>query len=115
MSDRKFPHYFKPVPPGAAHVDVYRLLLMFDVTDPCLGHAIKKLLVPGGRGTKDRSQDVAEAIVTLQRWQEIQAEDNPTKVVKASEPCTVTTGPYGPYCPYEAQGCPECAALIRDS
>ena len=40
MYERKFSHYFKPVPPGTTHIDVYRLLLMFEVTDPCLQHAV---------------------------------------------------------------------------
>lgn len=68
-------HYFKPVA-GLETVDVYRMLELFGVTDQALGHAIKKLLVAGGRGAgKDIRQDVAEAIDTLQRWQEMRAED----------------------------------------
>lgn len=73
--ERKHGHYFKPVS-GLAHVDVYRALELFGVTDPCLQHAIKKLLVAGGRGAgKDIRQDVAEAIDSLRRWQEMRAED----------------------------------------
>lgn len=68
-------HYYK----GVAHlneVDVYRVLQLFEVTDPCLQHAIKKLLVPGKRsGGKDRMADVREAIYSLERWQEMRAED----------------------------------------
>ena len=72
---RKHGHYFKPVA-GLQHVDVYRTLELFGVTDPCLQHALKKLLVAGGRGAgKDIRQDVAEAIDSLQRWQEMRAED----------------------------------------
>lgn len=72
---RKHGHYFKPVA-GLQHVDVYRTLELFGVTDPCLQHAIKKLLVAGGRGAgKDIRQDVKEAIDSLQRWQEMRAED----------------------------------------
>lgn len=73
MTDRKHSHYFKPCP--YAHVDVYRVLALFNVTDQALGHAIKKLLVAGGRGAKDINKDVQEAIDTLQRWQEMQQED----------------------------------------
>lgn len=73
---RKHSHYFKPVPAGVTHIDVYRLLEMFGVTDQALGHAIKKLLVAGGRGAgKDIKRDVQEAIDTLQRWQELREED----------------------------------------
>jgi len=70
----KHPHYFKPVA-GLQHIDVYRVLQLFGVTDPCLQHSIKKLLVAGGRGAKDISQDVQEAIDTLLRWQEMRRED----------------------------------------
>jgi len=76
MAERKHGHYFKPVP--FDHVDVYRVLLLFNVTDPCLQHAIKKLLVAGGRGAgKDITRDVAEAIDTMVRWQEMRAEEVP--------------------------------------
>ena len=70
----KYPHYYKDVK-HLETVDVYRVLHLFNVTDPCLQHAIKKLLVAGGRGAKDITKDVAEAIVTLQRWQELREED----------------------------------------
>jgi hypothetical protein len=53
-----YSHYHKPCPYD--FVDVYRVLEMFGVTDPCLQHAIKKLLVAGGRGQKDIRKDVAE-------------------------------------------------------
>lgn len=73
--NRKHAHYFKPVG-GLTDVDVYRVLELFGVTDQALGHAIKKLLVAGGRGAgKDIRQDVQEAIDTLQRWQEMRHED----------------------------------------
>ena len=71
---RAFDHYFK----DTRHldtVDVYRVLEMFKVTDPCIQHAVKKMLVAGGRGVKDQGKDVSEAIVSLQRWQEMRVED----------------------------------------
>jgi len=74
VPERKHAHYFKATP--FAEVDVYRVLLLFGVTDPCLQHALKKLLVAGGRGAgKDIRQDVAEAVDTLVRWQEMRAEE----------------------------------------
>ena len=73
----KHSHYKKPVA-GLQFVDVYRVLALFGVTDPCIQHAVKKLLVAGGRGAKDISQDVQEAIDTLQRWQEMRREDAAT-------------------------------------
>lgn len=71
---RRHGHYFKACP--YEHVDVYRVLLLFRVTDPCIGHAIKKLLLPGGRGGKDAVQDVSEAIDTLTRFIEMRAEES---------------------------------------
>lgn len=72
---RKHSHYFKDV----SHldtVDVYRVLSLFNVTDQALGHAIKKLLVAGGRGAgKDVTRDVQEAADTLQRFLEMRNED----------------------------------------
>ena len=71
----KHGHYFKDVS-NLATVDVYRLLQLFNVTDPCLQHAIKKLLVAGGRGAgKSIDRDIQEAMDTLLRWQEMQHED----------------------------------------
>lgn len=74
MADRKHSHYFKPTPFDS--IDVYRVLQLFEVSDPCLQHAVKKLLVAGGRGGgKDISRDVQEAIDTLVRWQEMRGEE----------------------------------------
>jgi len=68
-------HYYKNVA-HLSEVDVYRVLELFEVTDPCIQHALKKLLVTGGRaGGKDRSSDVREAIYSLERWQEMRTED----------------------------------------
>jgi hypothetical protein len=80
-SPRKHSHYFKDVS-RLETIDVYRVLQLFNVTDPCLQHAVKKLLVAGGRGVKAQmgqtvARDVQEAIDTLQRWQEMQHEDLP--------------------------------------
>jgi len=72
--NRKHAHYFKPTPFESA--DVYRILRMFNVADPCIQHAVKKLLVAGGRGGgKDIGRDIQEAVDTLLRWQDMQAED----------------------------------------
>lgn len=71
----KHSHYHKPVH-HLQYVDVYRVLALFNVTDPCLQHAIKKLLVAGGRGAgKDIAKDVQEAADSLVRWQEMRNED----------------------------------------
>lgn len=74
-SEPKHSHYFKNV----AHlttIDVYRVLELFNVTDPAIQHAVKKLLVAGGRGAgKDIKQDIQEAIDTMLRWQSMQREN----------------------------------------
>ena len=70
----KHSHYFKNVR-HLDGIDVYRVLELFNVTDPCLQHAIKKLLCAGGRGAKDMEQDVQEAMDTLERYQDMCRED----------------------------------------
>lgn len=67
----QYPHYYKDVR-HLAVVDVYEVLDLFDVTDQAVGHAVKKLLVTGKRGTKGRLQDLKEARDTLSRAIEIQ-------------------------------------------
>lgn len=71
----KHGHYFRDV--SQLHkIDIYRILERFNVTDPCLQHAIKKLLVAGGRGAgKDIQRDVQESIDTLRRWVDMRMED----------------------------------------
>jgi hypothetical protein len=56
-------------------IDVYRVLDLFGVDHPALQHAIKKLLVAGGRGAKSAEQDVGEAIDSLRRWLDMRNED----------------------------------------
>lgn len=86
MGERKHNHYFKSVA-GLQDVDVYRVLLIFGITDPCLQHAIKKLLVAGGRGGgKDISRDVQEAADTLARWQEMRQEEGSTPAAEKHGP-----------------------------
>lgn len=57
-------------------LDIYRILSLYNVTDPCLQHAIKKLLCAGKRGVKNQTQDINEAILSLKRFVEMQGEDN---------------------------------------
>ena len=72
----KHNHYHKNVK-HLDYVDVYRVLDLYGVTDQALGHAIKKLLVAGGRGAgKDFRKDVQEAVDTLTRKLEMMNEDD---------------------------------------
>lgn len=74
-SSRKHSHYFKSTR-HFTEADVYRVTRMFGVTDMAICQAIKKLLLPGGRGGgKALDRDVQEAIDSLLRWQEMEAED----------------------------------------
>jgi hypothetical protein len=71
----KHNHYFKDVS-KLDNIDVYRVLSLFNVTDPCIQHATKKLLVAGGRGAgKDINKDIQEAIDSLVRYQKMRVED----------------------------------------
>jgi len=47
--------------------DVYSVLVAFGVQCPARQHAIKKLLMPGQRGSKSELQDLQEAIVSVSR------------------------------------------------
>ena len=47
--------------------DVYDVLKAFDVRNPAIQHAIKKLLMPGRRGHKDKLQDLLEAKQSIVR------------------------------------------------
>lgn len=53
-------------------IDVYDVLTAWNVTNPAIQHAIKKLLQPGQRGHKTKSEDLQEALVSLQRAIEIE-------------------------------------------
>jgi len=72
--DIKYPHYFKSVS-HLETVDVYRVLSLFKVNDPCIQHAIKKLLCAGDRGDKSMIKDITEARDSLNRHLEMLDED----------------------------------------
>ena len=71
---KKYPHYYKDI----RHLnilDIYRFFDLFEVTDPCLQHSMKKLAVGGKRGAKDYEKDIKEAMDTLKRWEYMQEEN----------------------------------------
>jgi len=70
----EYKHYQKNVE-HLKWVDVYRVLDLFGVSNPCVQHAVKKLLCSGQRGVKDTQQDVQEAITSLLRYLEMKTED----------------------------------------
>ena len=59
-------------------VDVYRVLVAFDVTNPEIQHAIKKLLCAGLRGKCDETQDIDEAILSLEKFKERKGQESGT-------------------------------------
>jgi len=58
--------YQREIKPGV-NVDVYDVLVAFNVTCPAMAHAIKKCLAPGQRGVKSAKQDKEEAIASIER------------------------------------------------
>lgn len=71
----KYEHYFKDVS-HLKKIDVYRVIDLWEITDPALQHALKKVLAAGKRGAKNQMQDVAEAIDSLVRFQDMQVENS---------------------------------------
>ncbi len=53
-------------------IDVYDVLVAFDVRCPATQHAIKKLLMPGARGAKSKLKDLEEAKHSVDRAIEIE-------------------------------------------
>ena len=83
-TEYKFPHYFKTATLAkdskyvdiqrdkvSVTMDVYQVLKMFNVDDPAIQHAVKKLLAAGERGYKNKKKDIEEAIDTLHRALEL--------------------------------------------
>lgn len=56
-------------------LDIYRVLSLFEVKSHAVGHAIKKLIMAGKRGSKGYEQDIREAVDSLNRELQMIAED----------------------------------------
>ena len=52
---------------GTCTVDVYDVLNAWKVTDPCLQHALKKMMMTGNRGHKDERQDLVDIVHSAKR------------------------------------------------
>jgi len=86
-----------------ATIDVYAVTHAFGVTAKTIAHAIKKLLAPGKRiGGKTEEQDIGEAIWSLQRWQEMRAQEKASR--GAEEPALSRETAPGE----EGRACPNC-------
>lgn len=70
----KHSHYKKDIR-HLSMLDIYRFLKLFNVNDPAIQHAIKKLALGGGRGAKDIEKDYREAIDSVERALQMIAED----------------------------------------
>ena len=78
INRHKYSKYFKSTK-GMTEVDVYAVHKIFEIDDPsgALQHASKKLLLSGVRtGGKSKFQDIQEARDTLNRWLELNANED---------------------------------------
>lgn len=104
----KHSHYKKDVS-HLTFIDPYRIADLYGMNGGPIEHAFKKVLCAGQRGAKDKARDVQDAIDSLLRWQEMQAEDAgwTPETIKASAVTELST------CLYSGQGgvmirCPGC-------
>jgi len=70
---QKHQHYKKDVR-NLDYIDVYRIIDLYELHDPCFQHALKKILVPGARGHKDLTKDINDIIDTMRRKLEMMSE-----------------------------------------
>lgn len=64
--------YLREIKPGV-FVDVYDVLMAWNVSNPALQHLIKKALQPGERGHKSREQDLQDIIDGAIRAKELES------------------------------------------
>jgi hypothetical protein len=84
-------------------VDVYDVLRAFNVTDPAIQHAIKKLLCTGIRGHKDSRQDLEEAVQSIERALDVVKTDEKLAEVMAESQLITSDNPQqSPACPFKA-------------
>ena len=70
-----YSHYFKEVPQGVTHIDVYRVIALYKITHPAQQHLVKKALCAGTRGAKDTEQDLMEVIDSALRMLQMMQEN----------------------------------------
>lgn len=68
-ADNKYLHEIKP----GVFVDVYDVLMAWNVSNPALQHLIKKALQPGERGHKSRERDLQDIIDSAIRAKELES------------------------------------------
>ncbi len=67
----KYNQYLHEIKPGI-FIDVYDVLMAWNVTNPALQHLIKKALQAGDRGHKSREQDLQDIIDSAIRAKELE-------------------------------------------
>lgn len=83
--ENKYPHYQKDVS-SRTIIDIYDIAKLYEVTDHCEFHALKKILCAGKRGDKSYRKDIEEAIDSLQRRLEMLPKP-PVKYQWHDKPC----------------------------
>lgn len=84
--------YLRPIQTVDGCVDVYAVLVAFDVSCPARQHAVKKLLCAGIRGKGDEAQDLLEARDAVDRAAQMQGaklDPGPSLLTRS---CQVYTG-----------------------
>lgn len=59
---------------GGVKADPYRIARAYEIDDPVIFQALKKIL-RSGRKHKDLKSDIREAITSLERWEQMNEED----------------------------------------
>ena len=77
----KHNHYFRDCPYDK--IDVYRIIDIFEITDPAAQHILKKCIATGKRGHKDEERDWQDIVDSAQRRLQMLAEDKVVDTVKA--------------------------------
>lgn len=70
---------------GYVEVDPYRIARLWELNDPALFQAFKKVLCGGQRGGKDKQQDAKEARDAISRWLELEEVEEETEVLEKAK------------------------------
>lgn len=77
----KHNHYFRDCPYDK--IDVYRIIDIFEITDPAAQHILKKCIATGKRGHKDEKRDWQDILDSAQRRLDMIAEDSKITAVES--------------------------------
>lgn len=73
-NEKEFPHYFRDVR-HLDKIDFYRIADLYGIHDPCVAHALKKILALGQRGAKDVETDAKDVIKSMERFLDMRVEN----------------------------------------